>query len=163
MNKSLEYANKRLLEFGKTALKEEDVSIFRLSALLKNEAVKFPFATTLEFHDESMPDISIELTEAPEGFEGFDCCGYHGEHNDGTAVFIIVAAEEILNKFLSLRCGPSSKISAKEDLVGVKKIKIMMGDVVVSQQDDKSPVAEKPWMTNKLEVFIPAYFELIKE
>ena len=71
--------------------------------------------------------------------------------------------EGILNKFLSLRCCPSSKIDTKEDLIGVKKIKIMVGDIIAYQQDDESPVPEKPWMTNKLEVFIPAYFELIKE
>ena len=42
-------------------------------------------------------------------------------------------------------------------------LRVMVGDIIAYQQDDESPVPEKPWMTNKLEVFIPAYFELIKE
>lgn len=159
MNKSLEYVNKQLSELGKTTLKKEDIYIYRLSAFLKNK-VELPFTTTVKLN---ISDVLIELTEAPENFENFDCCGYHGEHNDGTAIFILRGVEEILNNFLSLRRCPSSKIQTEEDLVGVKKIKIMAGDVVVSQQKDKSPVAEKPWMTNKLEVFIPVYFELIKE
>lgn len=163
MNKSLEYVNKQLSELGKATLKKEDISIYRLSAFLKNK-VELPFTTPVKLNiSDILIDLTIELTEAPENFENFDCCGYHGEHNDGTAIFILRGIEEILNNFLSLRRCPSSKIQTEEDLVGVKKIKIMAGDVVVSQQEDKSPVAEKPWMTNKLEVFIPAYFELIKE
>lgn len=163
MNKSLEFVNKRLSERGKEALKKENISLYRLSNFYKDKAMELPFNTTLGFYDDNIPDILVELTEAPEDFSNFDCYGYHGEHNDGTLLFIPVAAEEILNKFLSLRCCPSSKIDTKEDLIGVEKIKIMVGDIIVCQQDDESPVPEKPWMTNKLEVFIPAYFELIKE
>ena len=163
MNKSLEFVNKRLLERGKEVLKSENVSLFRLSNFYKDKAAKPPFTTMIGFYDDNISDILVELTEAPEDFSDFDCYGYHGEHNDGTLMFIPIAAEEILNKFLSLRCCPSSKIDTKEDLIGVKKIKIMVGDIIACQQDDESPVAEKPWMTNKLEVFIPAYFELIKE
>lgn len=163
MSKSLEFVNKRLSERGKEALKKENISLYRLSNFYKDKAMELPFSTTLGFYDDNIPDILVELTEAPEDFSNFDCYGYHGEHNDGTLLFIPVAAEEILNKFLSLRCCPSSKIDTKEDLIGVEKIKIMVGDIIVCQQDDESPVLEKPWMTNKLEVFIPAYFELIKE
>jgi len=163
MNKSLEFVNEQLLKRGKGALKKENVSLFRLSNFYKDKAVELPFTTTLEFYNKDISNILVELTEAPEGFEDFDCCGCHGEHNDGTFLFIPVAAEEILNQFLSLRRCPSSKIDTEEDLIGVKKIKIMVGDIIAYQQDDESPVAEKPWMTNKLEVFIPAYFELIKE
>ena len=74
-----------------------------------------------------------------------------------------IAVERILNRLASLCSYPINKIKTKEDLAGVKKIKIMVGDVIIKQQDDETPVPEKPWMTNKLEVFIPAYFELIKE
>lgn len=163
MNKSLEFVNNRLSERGKATLKKENVSVFRPSKIYKDKVAEFSFSTTLEFYDDSIPDILVELTETPEDFSNFDCYGYHSEHNDGTLIFIPVAAEEILNKFLSLRCCPSSKIDTEEDLIGVKKIKIMVGDIIAYQQDDESPVPEKPWMTNKLEVFIPAYFELIKE
>ena len=101
MNKSLEFVNKRLSERGKATLKKENVSIFRPSKIYKDKVAKFSFSTTLEFYDDNISDILVELTEAPEDFSNFDCYGYYGEHNDGTLIFIPVAAEEILNKFLS--------------------------------------------------------------
>ena len=99
MNKSLEFVNNRLSERGKATLKKENVSVFRPSKIYKDKVAEFSFSTTLEFYDDSIPDILVELTEAPEDFNNFDCYGYHSEHNDGTLIFIPVAAEEILNKF----------------------------------------------------------------
>lgn len=164
MNKSLGFINKRMFEQrGETIAEGDGVSIVRFSKFFGNESKDFSFSAVLKSNDENISDISVELTQAPDDFEDFDYYSYHSEHNDGTLYFVGLTVKRILNRLMSLGSFPLSKIKTKEDLVGVKKIKIMVGDIIVCQQDDESPVAEKPWMTNKLEVFIPAYFELIKE
>lgn len=164
MNKSLEFVNKRLMEQrGETIAEGDGVSIARFSEFFGSDSADFSFSADLKSKDENMSDMLVELKQAPEGFEDFNFYSSHTEHNDGTLLFVGMAVERILRRLMSLGSYPLSKIKTKEDLVGVKKIKIMVGDVVINQQDDESPVAEKPWMTNKLEVFIPAHFELIKE
>ena len=165
MNKSLEFVNKRLMEQrGETISKEDgEISIVPFPKFYGSESREFSLSADLKSKDESMSDMLVELKQAPEDFEDFDFYSSYTEHNDGTLFFIGLAVEKILNRLASLGSYPLNKIKTKEDLVGVKKIKIMVGDVIIRQQDDESPVAEKPWMTNKLEVFIPAYFEFIKE
>lgn len=165
MNKSLEFINKRLMEQrGETISKEDgEISIVPFSKFYGSESREFSLNANLKSKDESMSDMLVELKQAPEDFEDFDFYSSYTEHNDGTLFFVGLAVEKILNRLASLGSYPLNKIKTKEDLVGVKKIKIMVGDVIINQQDDEPPVAEKPWMTNKLEVFIPAYFELMKE
>ena len=164
MNKSLEFVNKRLMAQGKETITEGDgISIVHLPKFFGSDSADFSLTADLKSKDKSISDMAVELKRAPEDFEDFDFYGYHIEHNDGTLLFVGMAVERILNRLASLCSYPINKIKTKEDLAGVKKIKIMVGDVIIKQQDDESPVPEKPWMTNKLEVFIPAYFELIKE
>lgn len=164
MNKSLEFVNKRLMAQGKETITEGDgISIVCFPKFFGSDSADFSLTADLKSKDKSISDMVVELKQAPEDFEDFDFYSSYAEHNDGTLLFVGLAVERILNHWASLGSYPISKIKTKEDLVGVKKIKIMVGDVIIRQQDDESPVAEKPWMTNKLEVFIPAYFELIKE
>lgn len=164
MNKSLEFVNKRLMaQREETIAERNEISIVRFPKFFGSDSADFSLTADLKSKDKSVSDMLVELKQAPEDFEDFDFYGYHTEHNDGTLLFVGMAVERILNRLASLRSYPINKIKTKEDLAGVKKIKIMVGDVIISQQDDESPVAEKPWMTNKLEVFIPAHFELVKE
>lgn len=165
MNKSLEFVNKRLMEQRGEIISKEDgeVSIVPFPKFFGSDSADFSLTADLKSKDKSMSDMLVELKQAPEDFEDFDFYSYYTEHNDGALLFVGMAVERILRRLMSLGSYPLSKIKTKEDLVGVNKIKIMVGDVIINQQDDESSVAEKPWMTNKLEVFIPAYFELIKE
>lgn len=164
MNKSLEFINKRLAEQNEECILEtdEDISIYHLADFFKSKDPDAELKPWVEMEINNT-NIIVEMTQANSDFSNFDFYGYHIEHNDGTLFFVYSAVERIVKKLLTLYSCPINKIKGVEDLIGVKKIKIKVGDIIVSQKDDKSPDTDRPWMTNKLEVFIPAYFELIKE
>lgn len=155
-NKSLKFIINRMIEnkIKPISAKEECLTVLKLSQLIAP-----PINSTLEFKGS---ELIVEIRQADDDFSDFDYYASHYEHNDGTMLFVNEGIKKIVFNWLTVRSYPLTKISSSDDLVGVKKIVITIGDIIVCQNTDKSPVKEKPWMTNKLEIFIPAHFELIK-
>ena len=106
--------------------------------------------------------IDVEVTVANDDFDNFDFFNAHSEHNDGTQLFTCQAIDEVFFEAMTCKVWPKTKISSIGDLNGVQKINITLGDVIVCQKEDTSPDPERLWMTNRLEVFLPAHFELVK-
>ena len=106
--------------------------------------------------------IDVEVTVANDDFDNFDFFNAHSEHNDGTQLFTCQSIDEVFFKAMTCKVWPKTKISSISDLDGVQKINITLGDVIVCQKEDTSPDPERLWMTNRLEVFLPAHFELVK-
>ena len=104
----------------------------------------------------------MKVTIADGDFDNFDFFNAHSEHNDGTQLFVYQDIDKVFSEVATCRVAPLTKISSLNDLEGVQKINITLGDIIVCQKEEESPEPEKPWMTNKLEVFLPAYFELVK-
>ena len=159
-NNSFKFVNKRMLEQGRKAIKEDDTAILRLSELFNitsNE--KLLGKNSFKFNGRT---INIVMVCADEEFNNFDFYSTHEEHNDGTLAFVQSAITEILDRLLTLQSVPKNKLSKEEDVADVSTIKIVVGDAVVVQFLDESPDKKRPWMTNKLEVYIPSYFELLK-
>lgn len=172
MNKSLEFVKKRFEELGKNwDYEDEDIEIHSPESLLRqmlkySEIVVLPFEDTLAigyqltlFNDEK---IDVKVTIADGDFDNFDFFNAHGEHNDGTQLFTCQAIDKIFSEVATCKVAPLTKISSLNDLAGVQKLNIILGDIIVCQKEEESPDPERPWMTNKLEVFLPAYFELVK-
>lgn len=172
MNKSLEFVKKRLKEMGMNwDYKDEEVEIHSPESLfrrvLKNSTIiDLPSEDTLAigyqltlFNDEK---IDVKVTIADDDFDNFDFFNAHSEHNDGTQLFTCQAIDEVFFKAMTCKVWPKTKISSISDLDGVQKINITLGDVIVCQKEEESPDPERLWMTNRLEVFLPAHFELMK-
>lgn len=106
--------------------------------------------------------IDIEMTLADDNYEDFDFFSSYNGYTDGSLDVILEKTEGILQKLANLASYPETKIATIEDLDGVQKIKITVGEVVVCQTEAEPPVAEKPWISKSLRLFIPAHFELIK-
>ena len=106
--------------------------------------------------------IDVEVTVANDDFDNFDFFNAHSEHNDGTQLFTCQAIDEVFFEAMTCKVWPKTKISSISDLDGVQKINITLGDVIVCQKEDTSPDPERLWMTNRLEVFLPVHFELVK-
>lgn len=172
MNKSLEFVKKRLKEMGMNwDYKDEDVdihsseSVFR--RVLKNSTIiDLPSEDALVMCYQLMlfngEKIDVEVTVANDDFDNFDFFNAHSEHNDGTQLFTCQAIDEVFFEAMTCKVWPKTKISSISDLDGVQKINITLGDVIVCQKEDTSPDPERLWMTNRLEVFLPAHFELVK-
>lgn len=172
MNKSLEFVKKRLKEMGMNwDYKDEDVdihsseSVFR--RVLKNSTIiDLPSEDALVMCYQLMlfngEKIDVEVTVANDDFDNFDFFNAHSEHNDGTQLFTCQAIDEVFFEAMTCKVWPKTKISSISDLDGVQKINITLGDVIVCQKEEESPDPERLWMTNRLEVFLPAHFELIK-
>lgn len=172
MNKSLEFVKKRLEEMGMNwDYKDEEVDIHSPESLfrraLKNSAIvdlssedalALGYQLTLT-NDEK---IDVKVTIADDDFDDFDFFNAHSEHNDGTQLFTYQAIDEVFSEVVACEVAPLTKISSISDLDGVQKINITLGDVIVCQKEDTSPDPERLWMTNRLEVFLPAHFELVK-
>lgn len=172
MNKSLEFVKKRLKEMGMNwDYKDEDVDIHSPESLfrrvLKNSTIiDLPSEDTLAigyqltlFNDEK---IDVKVTIADDDFGNFDFFNAHSEHNDGTQLFTYQAIDKVFSEAAACKVAPLTKISSLNDLEGVQKLNIILGDIIVCQKEDTSPDPERLWMTNRLEVFLPAYFELIR-
>lgn len=172
MDKSLEFIKKRFKELGKNwDYKDEEVDIHSPESLfrraLKNSAIvdlssedalALGYQLTI-FNDE---EIDVKVTIADGDFDNFDFFNAHSEHNDGTQLFTYQAIDEVFSEVAACEVWPKTKISSISDLDGVKKINITLGDIIVCQKEDTSPDPERLWMTNRLEVFLPAHFELVK-
>ena len=172
MNKSLEFVKKRFKEIGMNwDYKDEEVDIHSPESLfrrvLKNSTiVDLPSEDTLAigyqltlFNDEK---IDVKVTIADNDFDDFDFFNAHSEHNDGTQLFTCQAIDEVFSEAAACEVWPKTKISSISDLNGVQKINITLGDIIVCQKEDTSPDPERLWMTNRLEVFLPVHFELVK-
>ena len=172
MNKSLEFVKKRLKEMGMNwDYKDEDVDIHSSESVFRRILKDF-VTVGLSFGDALVmcyqlmlsngEKIDVEVTVANDDFDNFDFFNAHSEHNDGTQLFTCQAIDEVFFEAMTCKVWPKTKISSISDLSGVQKINITLGDVVVCQKEDTSPDPERLWMTNRLEVFLPAYFELIR-
>ena len=172
MNKSLEFVKKRLKEMGMNwDYKDEDVDIHSSESVFRRIMKDFEIAD-LSFGDALVmcyqltlsngEKIDVEVTVANDDFDNFDFFNAHSEHNDGTQLFTCQAIDEVFFEAMTCKVWPKTKISSISDLDGVQKINITLGDVIVCQKEDTSPDPERLWMTNRLEVFVPAYFELVK-
>ena len=172
MNKSLEFVKKRLKEMGMNwDYKGEDVDIHSSESVFRRilkdfGTVGLSSEDTLVMCYQLMlsngEKIDVEVTVANDDFDNFDFFNAYSEHNDGTQLFTCQAIDEVFFEAMTCKVWPKTKISSISDLDGVKKINITLGDVIVCQKEDTSPDPERLWMTNRLEVFLPAYFELVK-
>ena len=172
MDKSLEFIKKRFKEMGMNwDYKDEEVDIHSPESLfrraLKNSAIvdlssedalALGYQLTLT-NDEK---IDVKVTIADDDFDNFDFFNAHSEHNDGTQLFTYQAIDEVFSEVAACEVWPKTKISSISDLDGVKKLNIILGDIIVCQKEEESPDPERLWMTNRLEVFLPAHFELIR-
>ena len=172
MNKSLEFVKKRLKEMGMNwDYEDEDVDIHSSESVFRRVLKDFG-NVDLSFGDALVmcyslmlsngETIDVEVTVANDDFDNFDFFNAHSEHNDGTQLFTCQAIDEVFFEAMTCKVWPKTKISSISDLDGVQKINITLGDVIVCQKEDTSPDPERLWMTNRLEVFLPAYFELVK-
>lgn len=172
MNKSLEFVKKRFEELGKNwDYEDEDVEIYSPESLfrrlLKNSTIiDLPSEYTLAigyqltlFNDEK---IYVKVTIADGDFDNFDFFNAHSEHNDGTQLFVYQDMDKVFSEVATCKVAPLTKISSLNDLEGVQKLNIILGDFIVCQKEEESPDPERLWMTNRLEVFLPAHFELVK-
>ncbi len=172
MNKSLEFVKKRLKEMGMNwDYKDEDVDIHSSESVFRRILKDFgtgglsfgdAFVMCYQLMLSNGEKIDVEVTVANDDFDNFDFFNAHSEHNDGTQLFTCQAIDEVFFEAMTCKVWPKTKISSISDLDGVQKINITLGDVIVCQKEDTSPDPERLWMTNKLEVFLPAYFELVK-
>ena len=172
MDKSLAFVKKRFKEMGMNwDYKDEEVDIHSPESLfrraLKNSAIvdlssedalALGYQLTLT-NDEK---IDVKVTIADDDFDNFDFFNAHSEHNDGTQLFTYQAIDEVFSEVAACEVWPKTKISSISDLDGVKKLNIILGDIIVCQKEEESPDPERLWMTNRLEVFLPAHFELIR-
>lgn len=172
MNKSLEFVKKRLKEMGMNwDYEDEDVDIHSPESLLRRMLIKstivvLPFEDTLAIGYQltliNGEKIDVKVTIADGDFDNFDFFNAHSEHNDGTQLFVYQDIDKVFSEVATCRVAPLTKISSLNDLEGVQKINITLGDIIVCQKEEESPDPERLWMTNKLEVFLPAYFELVR-
>lgn len=172
MNKSLEFVKKRLKEMGMNwDYEDEDVEIHSPESLfrqaLKNSAIvdlssEDALALGYQLMLINGEKIDVKVTIANDDFDDFDFFNAHSEHNDGTQLFTYQAIDKVFCEAAACEAWPKTKISSISDLDGVQKINITLGDVIVCQKEDTSPDPERLWMTNRLEVFLPAHFELIR-
>lgn len=172
MNKSLEFVKKRLKEMGMNwDYEDEDVEIHSPESLfrrvLKNSTIiDLPSEDALALGYQLMlingEKIDVKVTIADDDFDNFDFFNAHSEHNDGTQLFVYQDMDKVFSEVAACEVWPKTKISSINDLDGVQKINITLGDIIVCQKEDTSPDPERLWMTNRLEVFLPAYFELVK-
>lgn len=172
MNKSLEFVKKRLKEMGMNwDYEDENVEIHSPESLFRR-ALKNPTIIDLSsedtlamgyqltlFNDEK---IYVKVTIADGDFDNFDFFNAHSEHNDGTQLFVYQDMDKVFSEVATCKVAPLTKISSLNDLEGVQKLNIILGDFIVCQKEDTSPDPERLWMTNRLEVFLPAHFELVK-
>lgn len=172
MNKSLEFVKKRLKEMGMNwDYKDEDVDIHSSESVFRRILKDF-VTVGLSFGDALVmcyqlmlsngEKIDVEVTVANDDFDNFDFFNAHSEHNDGTQLFTCQAIDEVFFEAMTCKVWPKTKISSISDLNGVQKINITLGDIIVCQKEDTSPDPERLWMTNRLEVFLPVHFELVK-
>ena len=172
MNKSLEFVKKRFEELGKNwDYEDEDIEIHSPESLfrrmLKNSTIiDLPSEYTLAigyqltlFNDEK---IDVKVTIADDDFDNFDFFNAHSEHNDGTQLFVYQDMDKVFSEVATCKVAPLTKISSLNDLEGVQNLNIILGDFIVCQKEEESPDPERLWMTNRLEVFLPAHFELIR-
>lgn len=172
MNKSLEFVKKRLKEMGMNwDYEDEDVEIHSPESLfrqaLKNSAIvdlssEDALALGYQLMLINGEKIDVKVTIADDDFDNFDFFNAHSEHNDGTQLFVYQDMDKVFSEVAACEVWPKTKISSISDLDGVKKINITLGDIIVCQKEDTSPDPERLWMTNRLEVFLPAHFELIR-
>lgn len=172
MNKSLDFMKKRFKEIGMNwDYKGEDVDICSPESLFRR-ALKNARIVDLSSEDAlaigytltriNGEKIDVKMAIADDDFDNFDFFNAHSEHNDGTQYFTYQAIDEVFSEMVACEAWPKTKVSSISDLDGVKKLNITLGDIIVCQKEDVSPDPERLWMTNRLEVFLPAYFELVK-
>ena len=176
MNKSLEFVKKSIVTQGKDWPYDNDkgVNVLSLKGLLGRvfKVKTFDEEVADFFKDEddvSFPltlingkTIDIEMTLADDNYEDFDFFSSYSGYTDGFLDVILQKTEEILQKLANLASYPETKIATIEDLDGVQKIKITVGEVVVCQTETEYCITKKPWMSKYLRIFIPAHFELVK-
>ena len=172
MDKSLEFIKKRFKEMGMNwDYKDEEVDIHSPESLfrraLKNSAIvdlssEDALALGYQLMLINGEKIDVKVTIADDDFDDYDFFNAHSEHNEGTQLSTYQAIDKVFSEAAACEVWPKTKISSISDLDGVKKINITLGDIIVCQKEDASPDPERLWMTNRLEVFLPAHFELIK-
>ena len=176
MNKSLEFVKKSIAAQGRDWPYDNDkgVNVLSLKGVLgRIFKVKTSDAEVDDFFkdddDVSLPltlingkTIDIEMTLADDNYEDFDFFSSYSGYTDGFLDVILQKTEGILQKLANLASYPETKIATIEDLDGVQKIKITVGEVVVCQTETEYCITKKPWMSKYLRIFIPAHFELIR-
>lgn len=176
MNKSLEFVKKTMAAQGTDWPYDNDknVAVLSLIGVLGRtfKAKTFDEEVADFFKDDddvSIPTtlingkpIDIEMTLADDNYEDFDFFSDYNGYSDGSLDVILEKIERMLQNLANLASRPKTKIATIEDLDGVQKIKITIGNVVVCQTETEPPIAEKPWIAKSLKMFIPAHFELIK-
>lgn len=176
MNKSLEFVKKTMAAQGTDWPydNDENVAVLSLIGVLGRtfKAKTFDEEVADFFKDDddvSIPTtlingkpIDIEMTLADDNYEDFDFFSDYNGYSDGSLDVILEKIERMLHNLANLASRPKTKIATIEDLDGVQKIKITIGNVVVCQTETEPPIAEKPWIAKSLKMFIPAHFELVK-
>ena len=182
MNKSLEFVKKSIAAQGKDWPYDNDkgVNVLSLKGVLgrifkvktSDEEVDDFFEIDDFFKDDddvSFPltlindkTIDIEMTLADDNYEDFDFFSSYSGYTDGFLDVILQKTEEMLQKLANLASYPETKIATIEDLDGVQKIKITVGEVVVCQTETEYCITITPRMSKYLRIFIPAHFELIR-
>ena len=176
MNKSLEFVKKSIATQGQDWPYDNDkgVAVLSLKGVLGRtfKAKTFDEEVADFFKDDddvSIPttlingkSIDIEMTLADDNYEDFDFFSSYNGYTDGSLDVILEKIKGMLQNLANLASRPKTKIATIEDLDGVQKIKITVGEVVVCQTEAEPPIAEKPWISKSLRLFIPAHFELIK-
>lgn len=176
MNKSLEFVKKTMAAQGMDwpYNNDENVAVLSLIGVLGRtfKAKTFDEEVADFFKDDddvSIPTtlingkpIDIEMTLADDDYEDFDFFSDYNGYSDGSLNVILEKIERMLQNLANLASRPKTKIATIEDLDGVQKIKITIGNVVVCQTETEPPIAEKPWIAKSLKMFIPAHFELVK-
>lgn len=173
MDKSLEFVKKRLEEQGKSWDYEDKSDVatwpseFAFRQMLKNpeitdlsskDALIMGYQLTLINGDK----IDVEVTIADKDYEDFDFYNAYSEYNDASLSSLFRAINKVYFEVAAFRVYPTNKISGLTDLEGIQKLKITVGDIVVCQKDSDLSFDCENWAPNKMEVFVPAHFELVK-
>ena len=176
MNKSLEFVKKSIAAQGKDWPYDNDkgVNVLSLKGLLGRvfKVKTFDEEVADFFKDDddvSIPTtlingkpIDVEMTLADDNYEDFDFFSSYNGYTDGSLDVILEKIKGMLQNLANLASRPKTKIATIEDLDGVQKIKITVGEVVVCQTETEYCITITPWMSKYLRIFIPAHFELVK-
>lgn len=163
MDQSLEFVKKQMAEQGKAWPYDDNNEVTIVSPesafrqMLNNtldaavdcsskDTLAIGYQLTL-INDEK---INIEMVIADDDYENFDFFSSYGGFTNDCRPLPIQNIVTVLENMANLASCPRTKITTIEDLVGVRKIKITVGDAIVGQKG-------KEWR-----IFIPAHFELVK-
>lgn len=163
MNKSLEFVKKRFEEQGKDwpYADDKDIAIFSPESALRQMLNNTPGVVVDHSSEDALiigyqlelinnEKIDMEMAIADDDYEDFDFFSSYGGSSTDCWYFPIRNIVTVLENMANLASYPRTKIATIEDLDGVRKIRIMVGDAIVCQKGED-------WR-----IFIPAYFELVR-